>query len=385
MRVSGLFKRKDLHIVGIMNGTSIDAIDYVYCKISRSGSGKNAKLKISYIAEESFPFDVNFREKLKKAAEHKLNVAEISLLHHELGRKYVDQLKMIVKNKKWKFDAIGLHGQTVFHAPPEATWQIGEASYLSAHFEVPVISDFRTADLAVGGQGAPIASLFHRLAFQSMFPKKAVSLHNLGGISNLSWMNDKGDVERAFDTGPANILMDLFISEVSQGQLKFDENGYFASKGIPAVALVENLVEEHKYFRENPPKSCGREEFGNDYLKETLKKLGPLIPEDKMATLAELTAKSIALSYEKYCPKMPEAIVLCGGGAKNNYLRKRIQYNLPKTKVMSTEDFGWPVSAIEGAAFALLAAFRIWEMPANLPKTTGAKKSVSLGKITEVF
>jgi anhydro-N-acetylmuramic acid kinase len=385
MRVSGLAKKKDLYVVGIMNGTSIDAIDYVYCKISRTGTGKSSKLKIAYLAEDCFPFEANFRERIKKAAEHKLNVAEISLLNHELGRKYVEQLKSIVKKKKWKIDAIGLHGQTVFHSPPNATWQIGEASYLSAHFEVPVISDFRTADLAVGGQGAPIASLFHRLAFQSLFPKQAVSLHNLGGISNLSWMNDKGDVERAFDTGPANILMDLFISDVSHGQLKFDENGYFASKGIPAISVVENLVTEHPYFREKPPKSCGREEFGTEYLEQTLKKLGPLIPEDKMATLAELTAKSIALSYEKYCPKMPGAIVLCGGGAKNNYLKKRIQYNLPQTKILTTEDFGWPVSSIEGAAFALLAAFRIWEMPANLPKTTGAKKSVVLGKITEVF
>lgn len=104
-----------------------------------------------------------------------------------------------------------------------------------------------------------------------------------------------------------------------------------------------------------------------------------------MATLAELTAKSIALSYEKFCPKMPEAVVLCGGGAKNQYLKKRIQYHLPKAQILTTEDFGWPVSSIEGAAFALLAAFRIWDMPANLPKTTGAKRAVSLGKITEAF
>lgn len=385
MRITGLSKKKELRIVGIMNGTSIDGIDYVYCKISRTGSGKSAKLKISYLGEESFSFESSFRERLKKAAEHKLNVAEVSMLSHDLGRMYVDQLKKITKKKKWKIDAIGLHGQTVFHAPPQATWQIGEASYLSAEFSVPVISDFRTADLAVGGQGAPIASLFHRLAFQNQFPKKSVSLHNLGGISNLSWMGAGGDVERAFDTGPANILMDLFISDISHGKHKFDEDGFFASKGIPSEKAVEALVEENPYFKVKPPKSCGREEFGEDYLKSVLSKVKTLIPEDQMATLAELTAKSIALSYEKFCPKMPEAIVLCGGGAKNKYLKKRIQYHLPKAQILTTEDFGWPVSSIEGAAFALLAAFRIWEMPANLPKTTGAKKAVSLGKITEAF
>lgn len=385
MRIHGLSKKKELKIVGIMNGTSIDGIDYVHCKISRTGSGKSAKLKISYLDEESFPFENSFRERLKKAAEHKLNVAEVSMLSHDLGRMYVDQLKKITKKKKWKFDAIGLHGQTVFHAPPQATWQIGEASYLSADFSVPVISDFRTADLAVGGQGAPIASLFHRLAFQSRFPKKSVSLHNLGGISNLSWMGPGGDVERAFDTGPANILMDLFISDITHGKNKFDEDGFFASKGIPSEKVVEDLVEENPYFKAKPPKSCGREEFGKDYLQSFLGKVKNFSSEDQMATLAELTAKSIALSYEKFCPKMPEAVVLCGGGAKNQYLKKRIQYHLPKAQILTTEDFGWPVSSIEGAAFALLAAFRIWDMPANLPKTTGAKRAVSLGKITEAF
>lgn len=383
MRVSALSAKKDLYLVGIMNGTSLDGIDYVYCKISKSKSSK--KLKISYLGEESFEFDSSFRDRLKKAAEHKLNVAEISLLSHDLGRKYVQQLQKITKKNKWKFQAIGLHGQTVFHSPPQATLQIGEASYLSAEFQVPVISDFRTADLAVGGQGAPIASLFHRMCFQSEFPRQSVSLHNLGGISNLSWMNAKGDVERAFDTGPANMLMDLFMSEMSQGKYHYDENGYFASHGLPDISAVETLTTEHPFFQAKPPKSCGREEFGKEYLQQTLKKINHLSAEDKMATLAELTAKSIAISYEKFCPQIPKVIVLCGGGAKNQYLKKRIQYHLPYSQVFTTEDFGWPVSSIEGAAFALLAAYRIWELPANLPKTTGAKKAVTLGKITEVF
>jgi anhydro-N-acetylmuramic acid kinase len=113
--------------------------------------------------------------------------------------------------------------------------------------------------------------------------------------------------------------------------------------------------------------------------------MGPLIPEDKMATLTELTARSIAQAYQEYCPSVPQAVILCGGGALNTYLHKRIQYHLPESQVMTTEDFGWPVDSIEGAAFALLAAYRVWEKPSNLPKTTGARKEVKLGKVTEVL
>ncbi len=380
MRLSALTRKKELRIVGIMNGTSLDGVDYVYCKV-QNGS----KPKISFIAQEHFSFPQDIRNQLAKAANHQLNVAEISDLHHELGRLYVTQLKKIMTKRKWKVDAIGLHGQTVYHAPPKATLQIGEPSYLSGQFQVPVVSDFRTADLAMGGQGAPIASLFHRVVFQSRFPKQNISVHNLGGISNLSFINKKGDVEKAFDTGPANMLMDLFISKISKGEVNYDKNGVFASRGLPLQRLVDDLLKDDAFFAEKPPKSCGREQFGEAFLKRLEEKMGPLIPEDKMATLAEITARSIAQAYEEYCPQVPRAVILCGGGALNTYLQKRIQYHLPHTQVMTTEDFGWPVSSIEGAAFALLAAYRIWEKPSNLPKTTGARKEVQLGKITELL
>lgn len=380
MKLAALSRKKELRIVGIMNGTSIDGVDYVYCKVENS-----RKPKITYLDQEFFPFPEDLRNQLVKAANHTLNVADLSDLHHDLGRLYQAQYKRIISRKKWKVDAIGLHGQTVYHAPPTATLQIGEPSYLAAQANVPVISDFRTADLAVGGQGAPIASLFHRVVFQSQFPNEMISVHNLGGISNLSFINKKGDVEKAFDTGPANMLMDLFISKSSHGELSFDKGGQFASRGLPLQSLVEDILSSDPYLTQAPPKSCGREQYGEEFLKRLEEKMGPILPEDKMATLAELTARSIAMAYQKYCPKIPKAVILCGGGALNPYLHKRIQYHLPNTKVLTTQDFGWPVSSIEGAAFALLAAFRIWGKPSNLPKTTGASKAVLLGKITEAL
>ncbi len=380
MRSSALSRKKELRIVGIMNGTSLDGVDYVWCKIIQ---GK--KPKISFLAQEHVAFTEGFRKKLAQAANHQMNVAEVSDLHHELGRLYRTQLKKIAVRKKWKFDAIGLHGQTVYHAPPKATLQIGEASYLSEEFQVPVISDFRVADLAVGGQAAPIASLFHRVVFQSERPNQVISLHNLGGISNLSYINKKGDVEKAFDTGPANMLMDLFISQTTHGEMTFDEGGAYAARGLPTEKIIDEILRENHFLQLAPPKSCGREQFGEDFLAWFLGRTKDLRPEDKMATLTELTARSIAQAYKIHCAKIPQTIILCGGGALNGYLRKRIQYHLPKTEILTTEDFHWPVSSIEGAAFALLAAFRIWNIASNLPKTTGASRAVTLGKITEVF
>ncbi|MEZ0392476.1 MAG: anhydro-N-acetylmuramic acid kinase [Pseudobdellovibrionaceae bacterium] len=380
MSLAALSRKKELRVVGVMNGTSLDGIDYVYCKIENS-----RKTKISFLDQEHFSFPDPIRQQLVKAANHTLNVAELSDLHHELGRLYQAQFKKIIAKRNWKVDAIGLHGQTVYHAPPKATLQIGEPSYLATQAGVPVISDFRTADLAAGGQGAPIASLFHRVVFQAQFPNQVISVHNLGGISNLSFINKKGDVEKAFDTGPANMLMDLFISKVSHGELSYDKSGKFASKGIPVQKYVEDLLSSDPFFNQKPPKSCGREQYGDSFLQKLENHLGPMLPEDKMATLAELTARSISDAYNRYCSSIPKAIILCGGGALNPYLQKRIQYHLPKSQVMTTEDFGWPVSSIEGAAFALLAAYRIWEKTANLPKTTGAKKAVFLGKITEAY
>ena len=239
--------------------------------------------------------------------------------------------------------------------------------------------------MAVGGLGAPLASLFHKVIFQVQFPKQIISLHNLGGISNYSLLDAKGNVEKAFDTGPANMLMDLLIQQISKGDLTYDKDGVFASRGLPAQKLVEELLKETEYFSLKPPKSCGREEFGDSYLKILDHKMGPMIPEDKMATLAELSARSIAQAYAQFSRNLPEKIILCGGGALNLYLKKRIQYHLPKSQVLTSMEMGWPVNSIESAAFAMLAAFRVWNMPSNLPKTTGARKAVTMGKVSEVF
>lgn len=367
--------KNNLTVLGIMNGTSLDGVDFVFCKISR---GAKAAKSVRFISEKSFPFPKDLHQRLKLAAQDKMSVHQLGLLHHDLGRFYASCFRKLPASSK-KVDLIGVHGQTVFHQAPQATLQIGEPSYLAAESKATVVSDFRAADMALGGQGAPIATLFHQLVFAK---KERVSIHNLGGISNLSIVSPKG-VERAFDTGPANMMLDLCMQKITKGKKKFDLNGAFAKKGRPDLDIIESML-GHKFFYKAPPKSCGREEFGEIFLDKFLTKAKKLKPEDKMATLLEFTAWSIVLSYEHYVRPLPKKIIFCGGGANNKALLNRIAQLLPQIEISTTEDHGWSVSSIEGAAFALLAAHRVWNFNSNLPGTTGAKRAVPMGKITVV-
>lgn len=374
-----------MNVLGIMNGTSIDGVDLVLCRISRT------PLTCKLLGHMSFEFPLALQNELRLAAKHELQVDRLAKVHHGLGRFYSEICAKAVRTKKWKIDLVGLHGQTVFHAPPEATLQIGEAAYLRASLNVPVVSDFRVLDLALGGQAAPLATLFHQKILAPLTLKKfkvksgPVAIQNLGGIGNVSFFSGKKLL--AFDTGPANMLIDLAVSHLTQKQMLYDKNGTTASKGLPVVGLVSKWL-KHPYFNRKPPKSCGREEFGESFLVGALGDLeahtylnSKQKLSDSLATLTEFTAVSIADSYSKFLPTLPFATLLCGGGAKNLYLKSRIQYHLPKSHVITTDDLGWPAETIEGAAFALLAAFRVWGLPSNLPETTGAKRAQPLGKV----
>ena len=362
-----------LKVLGIMSGTSLDGIDFVKIKIHR----KN--LKCEYIGMESFTFPATLKSKLLKAAQNELKVADLSYVNHELGRFYAECYKQLPVKLK-KVDLIGLHGQTVFHAGRVATMQIGEPSYLSLAAKTKVISNFRSADLAVGGEGAPLAPFFHQIVFGKK--GKTISLHNLGGISNLSLIQNVR-LKLGFDTGPANMLIDEEVRSSTQSKLTFDKEGRLAAQGkVQSNLLIEML--KHEYFMQKPPKSCGREQFGKVFCERFEKDLRQLSLEDRLATLTELTVQSIAKAYTQFCRPIPHEIIFCGGGSKNKYLINRIDQELESIKVSTVEDYGWPTQSIEGAAFALLAACNVWRIPANVVKATSAKKSVVLGQVTEL-
>jgi anhydro-N-acetylmuramic acid kinase len=378
--------KSQIRVMGIMNGTSLDGVDFVLTGV------KKQPLKTSFISHVSCQFPVALKEKLRRATNHELKVADLSRLHHELGRFYSDQVIQLGLKKKWKFDLIGLHGQTVFHEGGQSTLQIGEASYLSGSTDTPVVADFRAADLAVGGQGAPLATFFHLVAFQDQIKNGPISVHNLGGISNVSYF-PKGSVSgflkgsqkgiMSFDTGPANMIIDLMAQKLSSGKKTHDENGDWAASGIIHHELIQDWL-THPFLKKTPPKSCGREEFGNVFLDLISRQLKNLSEKDQMATVTEFTAQSISEAYRKFLPNPPKLSIFAGGGALNSHLMFRIRYNLPDIEVVTSAELGWPNSSIEGGAFGLMAACRLWEIPAHLPSTTGASRKALLGKVVEL-
>lgn len=362
-----------LKVLGIMSGTSLDGIDFVKIKIHK----KN--LKCEYLGMESFTFPLSLKNKLLKAAQNELKVADLAFVNHELGRFYAECYKQLPGPLK-KVDLIGLHGQTVFHAGRVATMQIGEPSYLAFAAKTKVVSNFRSADLAVGGEGAPLAPFFHQVVFGKK--GKTISLHNLGGISNLSLVQN-GLLKIGFDTGPANMLIDEEVRSSTQSKLTFDKEGRLAAQGkVNSAILIEML--KHEYFAQKPPKSCGREQFGKAFYERFENELRQLNLQDRLATLTELTVQSIVKAYGQYCKPIPQEIIFCGGGSKNKYLINRIDQELESIKISTVEDYGWPTQSIEGAAFALLAACCLWKIPANVTRATSAKKNVVLGQITEL-
>lgn len=366
-------------VLGIMSGTSIDGVDYALCEV-RPASIKLVRLW-------SRPFSSVLRRRLHVAASNRCPAYELAQLHHDLGRLYAVQAGSLRSGA----ELVGLHGQTVFHNPDlhaPATLQLGEPAYLADALRVPVVSNFRAGDLAAGGQGAPLATLFHQQVFARR--DRHVCVNNLGGISNvtsLDWRRGREPAIRAFDTGPANVLLDLAMRELTAGRKSCDEDGAWASRGRIHEPLLARWL-QHPYFLAPPPKSTGRELFGERFWNSARPRLraAGLSKFDVLATLSEFTARSLALNYDRYLSSAPDTVVLCGGGAQNSFLVSRIAAAVrrlnPAAQVLSSGELGWPAQAIEAAAFALLA-FRRWRgLPGNIPATTGARRAVCLGQIT---
>ena len=356
--------------LGIMNGTSIDAIDYCLIEVDTK------TWKPKFLGHKQRVIPPSLRKMLFAAAKDELTVHSVSQLSFELGRLYAKHVKELSKSWSWK--VVGLHGQTVHHQGGHSTLQIGHPAMIRSVWEGPIVSDFRSLDIAAGGEGAPFAPFFQKFISKSL-KKKTQAFHNLGGISNLTFFDKEKAL--AFDTGPANILLDLWIQKKTKNRTSFDKNGKEASKGLPHIPSLKRMT-RHSFFYKKPPKSCGREEFNHDFIKNFAgKDFLKISFQDQMATLTELTAHSVAQAYKKWCPNVPEAIYFYGGGIKNNYLMSRIGYHLPESQLLTTEELGWPTQALEAGAFAFLAAARLCEKKVHLPQVTGAKKSLCLGNL----
>jgi len=361
-----------------MSGTSIDGVDYALCEVSAG--------LVKLLRHWSREFPKELQRRLHAAAANRCASHELAQLNHDLGRLFARQAKQLRAGA----ELVGLHGQTVFHNPDRrapATLQLGEPAYLAEALCVPVVSSFRAADIAAGGQGAPLATLFHKIVFSRR--SEHVCVNNLGGISNvtsLEWRRGKHPRILAFDTGPANVLIDLAMREFTRGRQSCDIDGAWAARGRVNERLLARWL-AHPFFKAKPPKSTGRELFGETFWHAEKKRMrvARLTKFDVIATLTEFAARSLALNYRLHLPPIPDCVVLCGGGARNPMLVARITAALKQMneamRVCRSEDFGWPTQAIEAAAFALLAYYRWKELPANIPETTGASRTVLLGQV----
>jgi anhydro-N-acetylmuramic acid kinase len=385
-------------VAGIMSGTSADGIDVALVRIKVPRNSHDRLPQLRLLAHVAVPYPAAVRKYiLQMMNADDVSVAEMSRLHWRLGQLYADAVKLALKKHPMRLDLVGCHGQTIYHqgvagqfldAQVASTWQMGEASVIAAELGIPVVSDFRAADLALGGQGAPLVPLLDTVAFHH--PRRNRVLQNLGGIANMTVIPAGASPQAifAFDTGPANMVIDALMAECF-GK-KYDAQGATAKRGRVLEPVVEHCL-RRRFFQTPPPKSAGREQFGREFAASFLADCRKQSerPEDAVATATALTARSIGRAWRDFvAPALGNAstdYIVAGGGARNRTLMEMIRRELEslgKISIKTSDDFGMPAAAKEAMAFALLA-YQTWHrQPGNLPRATGATRPAILGKIT---
>lgn len=379
-------------VAGVMSGTSADGIDVALVKIT--GHGFNLKLKLLSHSHTAYAAPVR-NAILAAMNAQAISVAELSRLNFFLGELYADAVRAAQKSAKVsRPDLVGCHGQTIYHQgepakflgkPLATTWQIGEGSVTAARLGVPVVSDFRPADMAAGGKGAPLVPFLDYALFRH--EKRGRIVQNIGGIGNLSAIPAGAGPDKvmAFDTGPGNMVMDQLTQELFDKP--FDRSGAIAAKGRVLKPVVDELLRA-PYFQQKPPKTAGREEYGGQYTQSFLELCGNADKADVIATATALTARSITHSIRRFVLRRStfHDYIVSGGGTQNRTLMRMLTEEMTAIglKVHYTDDFGIPSQAKEAVAFAVLA-YQTWnQQPGNIPSATGAKRPAVLGKVSYV-
>ncbi len=382
--------RKPLLYIGLMSGTSADGIDAALVEVV----GKPAPFGVRLLCHLHVPFTRTMQDRIHHISRNG-RVDEICELNFELGRRFAAAANRLLEETGLPAEAIraiGSHGQTIHHLPRGkrgSTLQIGEAAVIAEETGIAVVSDFRVADMAAGGQGAPLVPFADWILFRH--PKEHRIIQNLGGIANLTCLPAGGglDAVTAFDTGPANMVIDGLVQGFTEGRRRFDRNGAFGRSGKISSALLHRL-QKRPFFRRPPPKTTGREMFGESFVDDFVSQgtaLG-LSPADMVATATALTAWSIAEAYRRFvlpglAAVSPVRIILGGGGARNRFLHGLLAEELAGHGVIEThERHGVASEAKEAMAFAALAHAHLVGVPGNLPAVTGASRPVALGKLT---
>ncbi len=382
-------KNTKVKIMGLMSGTSADGLSIALCSIGTDG----ASLKV--LACETYPYGAALQERILAAKN--MRTPELSELNFELGRLWAGMVRRFCGEHKTSYKniaVIGSHGQTVYHLPGRlgSTLQIGEPSFIAEETKRPVISDFRPADMAAGGEGAPLIPFMDEYMFGKGLSRTLatgsidkvrglpVALQNIGGVGNIAFAGI-GVTTFGFDTGPGNSLMDTAAALASGGKMSYDKDGSLAAAGRADRAMVERFL-KLPFFALKPPKSLDRDTFSAAFLKKYFGRTNSENIKDTLATLNLFTAASIALAFKKFAPAGTGEIIVSGGGALNPVLMNNISAELPGTKVSSIAAYGIHPLAKEPACFALLAWLALNGRINHCPSATGARGTRVLGKLS---
>ncbi len=394
-------KASEMVVAGIMSGTSADGIDVAVVRIgpgSKSSSNRGEQ-RLMLLAHEGVPYPAALRKAVLAAMNARsTSTANLARLNWRLGLAYSEAVLSTVKKHRIKLQLIGCHGQTLYHQAKSTayagrsfacTWQAGEMAALASALGVPVVSNFRPADMIAGGQGAPLVPLLDYVMFANR--RRGRVLQNIGGIANLTAIPARATAQDviAFDTGPGNMVIDALAQKLL-GK-RFDRNGAAASGGTVIEAVMESALRD-AYFKLKPPRTAGREQFGTEYATAFLAlcRKHSRKREDALATATALTAETIARSYRQFVMQRmsvaPVDYIVSGGGAHNATLMTMLAQRLQPLgcELAASDGFGFPPEAKEAAAFALLA-WQTWHrLPGNVPAATGAARPVILGQVTYV-
>ena len=354
-----------MRVAGVMSGTSLDGIDVAVVEVR----GRH----IQTIGFQSTPYPIALRLDLLGD----LDVARISRLNFYLGELYARAVVRAVR-RFGAVDLIGCHGQTIFHEGGANTLQIGEPAVIAELTGVPVVSNFRTRDIAAGGEGAPLVPYVDFLLFRH--PTRTRIILNIGGIANITVIPPAAFLRDvvAFDTGPGNMVIDALVRDYTGGKQNYDRNGKIAASGKIARGLLKELLAD-PYYRKRPPKSVGREQYGREFVARLKASKIPL--QDLVSTATALTAATIATAVSRVT-RPPAELIASGGGVHNPYLMMHLAAFLPDVAVTTSSHYGLDADAKEAISFAVLA-FETWRgRPASLPSVTGATHAVILGNIT---
>ena len=376
-------------VAGVMSGTSVDGIDVALVRLL--GRGFRTRFELLHHAHTPFPARVR-RAVLAVMNVPRAAVADLARLNFLLGELYGSAVVATAKKAEVSLDLAGCHGQTIYHqGTPRAflgreiacTWQTGEGAIIAARTGVPVVSDFRPADMAAGGTGAPLVPFLDYLLYRHR--RRGRIVQNIGGIANLTAIAARAKPEEviAFDTGPGNMVIDA-VTERLFGK-PFDRDGRIAARGRVLDVVVSELL-RRAYFRRPPPKTAGREEFGREFVADFLRRCRRARKEDVVATATALTAFSIADAVRAFVAPAGEKrfreMIVSGGGAKNKTLMAMLGSELTGVKLRTSDELGLPLEAKEAVAFAVLA-YETWRrVPSNIPAATGAERPAVLGKIS---